>query len=97
MVLEMMVADHQNTGTGRNTANTMDLLSTSSAEFEDVSTTESEYEREYTNLESGLLPSQPARPKFVVLSSTVSYFDHLGYLIPPLSSDSYFFGGFYWM
>lgn len=50
-------------GTGRNTANTMDLLSTSSAEFEDVSTTESEYEREYTNLESGLLPSQPARPK----------------------------------
>ena len=65
-------ADRPNPGTGRNTANTMDLLSTSSAEFEDVSTTESEYEREYTNLESGLLPSQPARAKFVVFSTSIS-------------------------
>ena len=58
-----MVNIYNTAGTGRNTGATMDLLSTSSAEFDDLSTTESDYDREYNNLESGLLPPQPTRPK----------------------------------
>ena len=79
--LVIKFADQTNAGTGRNTANTMDLLSTSSAEFEDVSTTESEYEREYTNLESGLLPSQPARSKFVYFHQNLLEFSPLNFLV----------------
>ena len=89
--LVIKFADQTNAGTGRNTANTMDLLSTSSAEFEDVSTTESEYEREYTNLESGLLPSQPARSKFVYFHQNLFVYFHQN-LFSPLNFLVKFFG-----
>ena len=81
-------------GTGRATGNTMDLLSTSSAEFEDLSTTESECDREYTNMEAGLLPSQPARKKlvylliFIILLRLVLFGRLVFRLLPTFPSDS---------
>ncbi|XP_063687838.1 uncharacterized protein LOC134821098 [Bolinopsis microptera] len=85
--------DFQNgTGTGRNTGATMDLLSTSSAEFDDLSTTESDYDREYNNLESGLLPPQPTRPKVIKMRRVSSLNDLMNFrqalqIRPPGSLD----------